>query len=183
MIDAYNILKQINSREFIKDEEKEAFQKKLKRYADRRKHKLVVVYDGGPYDWTHKETAGLMKIVYSGRHESADIFIMHYLEQHESKDLLLVSSDHELGLYASSLGIPSINALDFMDIINDILKEQSRSKHTDEIIAESEELDTLMEEASYSIVPKDEDMIPYTHKPSFRASKIERKLWQKLKKL
>jgi hypothetical protein len=186
IIDAYNILKQITSETFISDKTRNNFIDSVKWYADKRNHKVILVFDGGPYDWTHREKNGkLVTVVFSGRHESADEFIMHYLHHHSSMDILLVSSDHELGLCASHFNMPSLNALDFYGLLKDCVRSLPFVPFPHEIIAESDDLDTLMEEATEVVPSKEEDFripAPRVSGPHTE-SKKDKKLWQKLKKL
>ena len=182
IIDAYNLLKQLHDNQLITDDQRASFLKQMKKYADHKKHTILVVFDGGPFDWTHSYKEGRMKVFYSGRHETADQVIEQYLDDHQTKDILLVSSDHELCLYASQLKIPSIGSSDFYAIITQ-KEEPEVIRQVEHISADSLDLDTLMEQASKQIPIKQEDYAVPIPKPSAKASKRERKLWQKLKKL
>ncbi len=56
-------------------------------------------------------------MVYSGVKESADDYLRSYMDQHQSLDLLLITSDRALRKHAISLKIESIPALDFLSAI------------------------------------------------------------------
>ncbi len=187
VIDGYNLLKHIDPYRDIDEHERNTFLHMIKRYAVRRKHKAVVVFDGGPYEWPHKETVGGITVMYSGRRQTADDVIMHYIKDHRTKDLLMVSSDHELNLFASKYGIVSIGSEDFYRLFQEALQEQKEKIQEPSITFDESEmdLDTVMEQAS-SVVPcKSEDIQPTevrlrtTHRPS----KKDRALLKKLKKL
>src|SRR5579863_9041291 len=97
VVDAYNLLRSVPPyKKTITDRERVAFIAQLSAYGRRKGHKIVIVFDGGPYEWPHKENGKTVQIVYSGIHESADDYIKEYVDAHKAKDLLLVSSDSEL---------------------------------------------------------------------------------------
>ena len=189
IIDGYNLIKQLLSTDaYISEKERHQVLKILSEYAQRKKHTLLVVFDGGPYDWPHKERISQVPIVYSGCNDTADDYIMNYLEEHQTKDILLVSSDHEIGLFASDLDIPSIASHDFFGLVQKAIKEPVAIELEGEVVTlsdESNDLDTIMREGSRTVPVKQEDIQPskLRQRPPKRASKVERKLYQKLKKL
>ena len=193
VIDGYNVLKQIAPAELVSERERNQFIAVLGRYAKRKKHKLVVVFDGGPYEWAHKEPVHGVCVVYSGIHESADEYIVHYLEERKTRDILLISSDHELCLRASEFAIPSLGSGDFYTLVQEALRKkdeqramQQKEKAVKITQAKNAELDALMIEASQHVPIKREDLTSADKqqvRPSYRVSKKERKLLAKLKKL
>ena len=187
VIDGYNLLKHIDPYREVSEHERTVFLHMLKRYARRKKHKLVVVFDGGPFEWPHRETVGGATVIYSGRRETADEVIMHYVKDHKAKDLLLVSSDHELNLFASKHGIVSIGSDDFYRLVQDAL-EKSGTQDEDASVTFDEhetDIDAVMEQASKIVPRKQEDMEPsrISGPAVHRPSKKDRLLLKKLKKL
>jgi predicted RNA-binding protein with PIN domain len=191
IIDGYNMLKSILEIREISEHERSIFLAQLSRYARRKAHKIIVVFDGGPYQWTHKEMHGGIQVIYSGMHESADEYIHEYLIDHQTKDVLLVTTDHELRLMASALGITSITAQDFHQLVQEALRPTVKPevqagqlvKLTDQ---ENKELDALMAEATVVVPIKEEDVAVRAHrlyKKGKKISKHERLLLQKLNKL
>lgn len=119
VIDAYNVLKQcIHDRE-IAEHERAHFLSELSSYGRKKRHKLIVVFDGGANEWPTKERSDGTCVIYSGYHETADDYIKTYLKKHRMQDILLVSSDRELNRVADNLDIPSLDAADFYRIIKD----------------------------------------------------------------
>lgn len=186
VIDGYNVLKHIDPYRTIDDHERAHFINELKRYARRKKHNMVLVFDGGEYRWPHKEQVDGVKIIYSGGKKTADEVIMEYLYDHKMKDLLLVSSDHELNLFASKHGVASIGSDDFYRLLKEGLQEheQGDGQVVVNIDEEERDLDTLMEQASQTVPQKQDDVAPsQVRGHRAKGSKQERILLKKLKKL
>lgn len=192
LIDAYNMLKQIIMRREVAQQERTRFLSLMSRYGKKKNHHIVVVFDGGPYEWLHRERVHGIRIVYSGVHETADDYIKHYISGHPESDVLLVSDDRELNHYAARFSMPSISPRDFYILVQEALHastpdrlcaEQTATKLTDESCAE---VDLLMQEASRTVPTKrdDEPNVACTGFADGRKlSKEDRKLLQKLKKL
>jgi len=203
VIDGYNLLKHIDPHRNITEHERSQFLHQLKRYARRKKHRVVVVFDGGPYQWPYSASAdaacyegqapiskkrSLVKVIYSGARETADEVIMQYLHDHKTKDLLLVSSDHEINLFASKHDIVSIGSDDFYRLFKEGLQEQREGEGEQMVTVELDEgelaLDELMEQASKEVPHKEEDRSPSEVRlQTSRRSKKDRLLLKKLKKL
>lgn len=192
IIDAYNVLKQIVSKQEISEKERNTFIAQMGRYAKIKQHKVMIVFDGGPYEWTHKERTNGVSIVYSGVNETADDFIKHYLEDHQTKELLLVSTDREINAKASRLDVPSIDSADFYILVRDALHEEP------EIVAESQngivkiskekdnDLDELMRGASEFVPSKEDDVareVRHRLSSAYTEGKKNKKLLRILKKL
>ncbi len=184
VVDGYNLLKNWHSHTTIDERERHKFLQKIADYGRRKRHKMVVVFDGGPYEWPSKEKMAGILVIYSAR-ESADEVIMQYLEDHKNKDILLVSSDHELNLFASHLNIVSIGSEEFTYLIGEALKEVMDKEDTIIAVDESAtDLDMIMEQATENVPYKDDDkprkdqIVSRSHR-----SKQDRVLLKKLKKL
>lgn len=191
VIDGYNVLKQLISRD-VTDAERKQFIAQLGKYARYKKHKIILVFDGGPYEWPHKERISGIKVIYSGIHESADDYIMRYLDDHRSRDLLLVSSDHELNVWSSRLEIPSMDSSDFYGLLQEALRvdvsdQEALGGEVVKITDQESELDEIMQEASKVVPIKAEDVVASVKhdrsSPARKQSKKDRKLMKKLKKL
>ncbi len=196
IIDGYNLLKHIDPHHDISEHERTVFLHQLKRYARRKKHKIVLVFDGGPYQWPHKELVNGIKVIYSGERDTADTVIMRYIADHKTQDLLLISSDHELNLFASKYDIASIGSDDFYPLFKQGIQDPLEEVEEIEVsIDEGDlDLDAIMEQASEMVPRKQEDITPsdvYLRKgrPVRRSfseggsSKKDRLLLKKLKKL
>ena len=122
LIDAYNVLKQVKPSDIVGERERSAFIHELGRYAKMRQHKIILVFDGGPYDRTSQERIAGVYVVYSGALESADDYIKRYLKEHKELDILLISSDRELRSAAARYHIESVQAPDFYVMMKDALR-------------------------------------------------------------
>ncbi len=186
VIDGYNLLKHIDPHKDVTEHERTVFLHQLKRYAQRKKHQIVVVFDGGPYQWPHKEVVNGIKVIYSGARDTADTVIMQYLADHKAKDLLLVSSDHEINLFASKHDIVSIGSDDFYRLFQQGLQNQKEGEEEVSVELDEDELDldAVMEQASKVVPRKEEDITPSEVRlRPVRSSKKDRQLLKKLKKL
>jgi predicted RNA-binding protein with PIN domain len=193
VVDAYNLLRAIPPyKKTITDKERVQFIVRLSTYGRSKGHKMIIVFDGGPYEWPSKESKKGVQIVYSGIHETADDYIKKYMSENRSKDLLLVSSDGELNRYAAQLTIPSIDSPVFYQLVSEVTfsKQSSQTLSQKGLVIKSTEnsedyVDELMKEASKSVPAKSEDFIydKNRRKTSEHVSKDERALLKKLKKL
>jgi predicted RNA-binding protein with PIN domain len=162
IIDGYNVLKQRHSNESVTEQQRKSFLSELVRYKKQKKHKIMVVFDGGDSPWPYREDFSGIEIVYSGTQKDADHFIKNYVSYYR-KELLMVSSDNELSLWASENQVASIGATDFYAILQRSLHTQAKlpkNKHTQLIKTadtENVELDMLMQEATVSTPLKRED--------------------------
>lgn len=190
VIDAYNMLRSVppHGRK-VTENERQQFLNQLATYAKKKKHKLVVVFDAGPYEWPHKERYRGIYTIYSGVNRSADDYIKEYLEKQKTGDLLLVSSDHDLILWAQQFDIPSIGAFHFYQLMKEAIKPgmQVGPEEDGELIKlgqAADEVDALMQEASEVVPIKSEDLVLGNRQSAKKkSSKKERALLKKLKKL
>ncbi len=186
IIDGYNFLKHQDPDREINEMQRRAFLNQISQYGRHKKHKMVVVFDGGPHDWPYKEKIAGVMTIFSGQRQSADKVIMHYLEDHKNKELLLVSSDHELNLFASKREVVSIGSEEFNYLLKQTLQSMPEKYHDQQINFDETEsdLDIIMEQAAEHIPSKLEDM-PKNRKaaPLSKFSKKDRALLKKLKKL
>jgi len=203
VVDAYNFLRAIPPyKKTITDQERVKFIIQLGTYGRRKGHKMVIVFDGGPHEWPFKEILlrqgfgghGTKKVtvVYSGIHESADDYIKEYIEEHRSKDLLLVSSDNDLNRFAARLTIASIDSAAFYELVRQELSvKQSSSVRVpqDQLVKiaddTTDDIDKLMMEASRDVPIKSEDFVQDKKRTvkSNSLDKNDRVLLKKLNKL
>lgn len=187
LIDGYNVLKRMGPHTEISEHARRAFIKMLGNYAYKKKHELILVFDAGPYEWTYKERVDGLTVVYSGRFQTADEFIMDYLDVHHAKEILLVSSDNEIGRHASGLEVPSIGSEDFFIIIKEALSQEEIVADEDVFVTlddDIQDLDEIMREGSKQVPIKSDDMRSGIIKdPAREMSRTEKKLYRILKKL
>lgn len=193
IIDAYNLLKQVSRTVEVTDGERNSFIILLQKYAHIKKLDLVLVFDGGLHGWqSHTAYKGLT-VVYSGMHASADDYIQEYIQEYSAKDLLLISSDHELNRAASAYDVPSMNVIDFYRLVqeavykdrqqrvNPVSKDAPLIKTTQ---TRNDELEAVMNAASKKMPNKDTTPVSDERDSSGKKlTKQERKLFHKLKKL
>jgi len=185
------VLKQVAPSVMVGERERKQFIDMLGQYAKKRQHKIVLVFDGGPYERVSQERVSGIYVVYSGALETADDYIKRYLEEHKALDLLLVSSDRELRSAAARYEIESIRASEFYKTVQEALQSDAgKSTKKAEAIKtaedEDQELDEVMRKGSKVVQSKVEDFV--SHKQSrkskaHRPSKKERKRMKKIKKL
>lgn len=190
IIDGYNILKRQHGVRLIDDTIRKRFIHGVAAYARHSGNKVVIVFDGGAQDDAYEEYGRNVQVVYSGTRETADDYIKRYVAQHNMKDLMLVTSDRELNRVADRYDIPSLDAHEFVLVLQYSEGERSGqhiSANAPIIKTSSEEipeLDALMETAS-KMVPQKSDDVKASHRKSAaqKMSKKERELLKKVKKL
>lgn len=191
VVDAYNVVKQIVNKKEISEPERAAFLNQMHKYARQREHQMILVFDGGPNQWPEQEHDGNLSIVYSGYQETADNYIKHYLTQHKSKDLMLVSSDRELRDMADRLGVAWIDSVSFYRIVQQRIKEQLSTEKRSESMAgpivkttatQEPGLDELMQKATEHIEYKTEDETLVRHSKE-KVAKKKRMRMRKIDKL
>ena len=190
LIDGYNLLKQRNPGIYVEDSVREQFIRLLGAYHKRRGHVMMLIFDGGTHLWPIQENKAGIVVIYAGNGKSADDYIKYYIAEHHKDDLLLVSSDRELGLWASKYDIASINSLPFYDIIIDTLAQQDKHKQKPGAAVKTTEtedpfLDALMKDASTHVASKEQDRpkVGDMRAREHRESKIDRLLRKKIEKL
>ena len=127
VIDGYNVLRQTGVSGASDVHKRDLFVTQLDAYAAKRKHHIIVVFDGGPYDRPYRGYQGGVQVVYSGSGQTADEYICDYLTMQQNVELLLVSSDHELCIYADRLDFVSIDSCYFYRILRDTLSVSAAS--------------------------------------------------------
>ncbi len=187
VIDGYNVLKQVKGAREITHNERERFIALLHQYGKLKGNKMVLFFDGGQTQWPSRERYKGIEVIYSGTGQSADDCIKHYLKDHPNYDLLLVTSDHELGLWASHIQVPSIHSIDFYRLMmQETTHKPEQHKPLGQLIKTTDEahesIDLLMQEVD-TVYSKKDDLVGEHASDKSRLSKKERKLLQKIKKL
>lgn len=189
VIDAYNVLKSVGAHGYIDEKDQERFIRVLGKYGKRKEHAIVAVFDGGHYIHTFRSVRHGVSVVYSGMKESADAYIKRYLKENKGRDILLISSDRELAYAASDLGIISMNAVEFYELLRTEMMPVRQRVHEAPAVKMTEndqpELDMLMY-ASASPRPKVEDREAEEKRQGGKSqslSKVERAILKKIKKL
>lgn len=196
VVDGYNLLKHVFHRVKGKlDRQRRQLIKELGFYK-KKKDKLsaiVLVFDGGRESRATREIVSGITVVFSGQHESADDWIVDYVERHSGKEMMLVTRDRELISRCQNVcEVASLNVVGFYDIVqNELLEEvgtEMQVRDEGGIIkykdGESEALDILMEHAPMEVYEKSD--IPVVAKKKGRdrtPSKREKILIEKLRKL
>ncbi len=188
LIDAYNILKQIMPAKEITQAQRQQFTNLVLGYARRKNHYAVIVFDGGQSLWPSTEQKKHGSITFSGTRSSADDYIKRFITENKNKEMLLVSTDRALCLWADQHRVVAIDALDFYQFLkNELVPAVASKKVTSPPIKmtheTNEELDQLMWHASEQVHYKKEEMADNRTNVRQNASKKERKLFQKIKKL
>lgn len=187
LIDGYNILKQRDPGAYIHENIREQLIRVLGLYCKKRGHLILLIFDGGSCSWPVRETKSGIFIIYAGAGNSADDFIKQYIAEHHTDDLLLVSSDRELGAWASKYDIASMDSLPFYNIITDTRAYTAMQKKKPCAVVKTTEredpsLDALMEEASAKVMTKEEDkwrageVLPRGKKESKRDRLLRKKI-------
>lgn len=191
IIDAYNILKQVNPNLYITEKERTQFVNRLIAYAHKKGIEIIVVFDGAPSDnHASSEHKGRVTVVYAGHATQADTFIQKYVSKYKAHELLLVSTDRALCAWVAQYKVESIDALAFYAILRNTHRQDASTKSSGGTATKLDttsgiDIDRLMEEASGDMVVKDAESEDHADRssPSYTPSKKERALLKKIKKL
>ena len=187
ILDGYNILKQILTHSHITEKERDAFGRLMGKYAQKKNHKIIIFFDGGPYEKPYECRLKGITVWYAGHTLTADDLIISHAPAYKNKDAALVTSDN--GLISHTF--PYIKTVFDPHFFYAQVKSAFESHHIDPetltilktTIDSSCELDKLMQEAA--LLPttyKDENTNQVRHKPT-TLSKKERSLEKHKKKL
>lgn len=189
LIDGYNILKRQYGVRMISEVMRARFIKGVAVYARESGNKVIIVFDGIAQDDAYEEHGRGVQVVYSGTRETADDYIKRYIENHHSKDLMLVTSDRELNRVADRYNTPSLDSYEFVEVLRARADQSSQGgSRRAPIIKMSKdapsELDEIMVAASKSVPQKSDDVARTNRKSAAqKMSKKERELLKKVKKL
>lgn len=190
IIDAYNILKQISSTVYIQEEQRQQFLKRVDIYGRRTGHSMICVFDGGETARPHHSKHGICTVIYAGTHVNADEVIKTLTDRYKQKEVIVVSSDGQICLYAQQRGIVSVDALAFYQLLKASvlpalhmtqIKKSTASAHR--FGPERPEIDTFMEEVTQIMMYKEEDEESRALHRGRQLSRQEKKIRKVLKKL
>lgn len=206
IIDGYNLLRNIFHKEKGRlDKQRDELIRQLSYYKRKKKHEIVVVFDGGLLNHATREIKKGVVVVFSGRGESADDWIFEYVERNKNKELLLITHDKQLIDRCMEFGADALGVKDFYvllkeSLLEDVEKEVSKKDDGDSSIQkykrdkegaggeiDSEALDLLMAQTDLSEYKKDgdEDLSKVRRKKqkSKTFPKKAKKIYKKIKKL
>lgn len=197
IIDGYNLIKQVYPK---RDDPKiKAFfinelglYKKIK--GSDLKH-IILVFDGGGFIHATREIKNGIAIIHSGIKQTADEWIIKYVGEHKQQELLVVTQDREIIQAVSKCAATVLGVHEFYTAMQNAIATKNtimvasdtqdfiKYKHEESEGADSL-LDLLMIQASIGLEPKkDEPTVLSERKPHSKASKEERMLTKKLKKI
>lgn len=188
IVDGYNLIKQIFNVSRVCEKKRDNYVAQLVKKAAAKGHKLVMVFDGGSFNFPQIQDQGKYVLIYSGYRESADDVIKEYVADNRNLELLVVTSDREIRNFAHNLGVDTIDSIGFNKII-----ENSRPKQASQVVKkntasiktstlENSELDALMMDVDGHI-EKNEYQKEDRTSPSQKESKKKKKLRRKIDKL
>ncbi len=188
LVDGYNLLKYIIKKDFATEKERNWLLSELTEYARAKKHSIIIVFDGGPYERPTYTKRGQVAILYSGTRQSADDVIKEHVSHYPASRLLIVSSDRGLYSFAARARVATVDVEAFYVLMREKkqpalrlerAKGSAQKLHTEK----NKELDTLMQEASEVLMYKDNEGQNHSGKTTQKLSKEERKLLKITKKL
>lgn len=189
IIDAYNVLKAHERMNDISQRQRYHFIVQLVSYAKKKDHTLVIVFDGGPYEWPFTQTISRGIVVYSGYNKTADDYIRRYLAENKHNDLFLASSDRELIRKARQCAVDHIGGYEFFQKVKEALAVTHQEPLTDVIKLtdrDDADLDELMMHATTRMIKSSEKQENARYDdgaPARKKSKTERHLERKIDKL
>lgn len=126
VIDAYNILKNIKSNNFISESNRNEFIKLLNAYAKEKNHNIILVFDGFDSDGlAAQRTVGSVKVIYSGKH-TADEYIKYYIENNFISDITVVSTDRSIQKFVLEHNMTAVDSLVFYKFLSKFQETQKK---------------------------------------------------------
>lgn len=188
ILDGYNILKQFYLPDQVLTAQRTTFINQLKKYAYKKGHEIILVFDGGNSTYSTREVMDKITVVYSGIRQSADDYIIEYCNIHKTKQYLLITSDNALIKKITNQHIVTLDSISFMKFLKTALSSNTPPKAENIITKLTTESSALIDElmmhaAKLPHEKKDvyTDLISKTNNKQL--SKQERKLHLILKKL
>lgn len=190
-IDAYNFLKRGGGlADDITQQQREQFIARCKKYAKKKGHQLIVIFDGGQSSMYEKYHDAGVCVIYAGYNYLADDVIKQDVKKLQGSQVLLISNDRELRDYVQKFGAVVLGCDDFAQYLyGDQQNVANQNNSISGITKTSEqtaaEVDLLMQAHAYKVQQKKEDrqssdiVVGKQHK----LSKKERALQKILEKL
>ena len=187
ILDGYNILKQVLTSSRITQTERDAFVRLMGKYAQKKNHKIILFFDGGPYEKPYESKLNGAHVWYAGHHLTADELIIQHAPFYKNRDAALVTSDREIiNRTASSLKVV-FEPLFFYNQVKSSFISTVNTPDTTTIIKmsqeQNEELDNLMREAASLPILHQKDDVDFSFRKDTTPSKKERIFEKNKKKL
>ncbi len=207
IIDGYNLLKQLhpNNKENLESHKKTLLRKlgTYKKIKQNTIKEIIIVYDGGCLAHALREIHHGIVTLEAGYKNSADDWIIDYVNRYKNEEITIVSMDRALCLTCEQHGAFSISVFDFVQALNQVIQEsipnsqieqiQSPDTHQfGEVNFETDidlpkkpvNLDDLMNEGAHMRTPKKTDSSGNIQpKKNTPLSKQEKVLVKKIKKI
>lgn len=191
VVDGYNLLKKALGGEFISEKKRNAFINLMGKYSQKKGHKIIVVFDAGPCMYPLTEKYHRVTVIYSGEYQSADDIIMKFVEEHENKNILVVTQDREIVNAVERCNEDVIDPEEFYKKVKDVfhVSQEVVQKRNTNLIKITEDsdgyLDSIMHEAaSMKLQHKDENdeyLVPIHHQE--KGEKVAKKQKKRMKKV
>lgn len=191
LIDGYNLLKLIHGPD-LTETQRSAFINFMGRYMKKRQHKVVIVFDAGPCTYPMQEKQHGVQVIFSGQYQSADDSIVRFVQEHASKEIVVITKDREIIAHVTALQAEVIDPLEFYKKVQQAVMGVKQQKVQEPGVAklsldEDPDLDALMKEAASMQMPdKDhnDNQVASYHEPKGRTlSKKQRARLKTLDKL
>lgn len=190
LIDAYNLSKHVLRKPHLTEQEIKRFLLVLKKYADIKKVKLIIIFDGGEFQFTSRRNYNGLDVLYSGYKQTADHVLKDLMQEYVHQDVILISSDRELRDFAKNISVESLSSLEFWVKVKEAttaIAKKQRQVDDNQIYKmidqKDQQLDDLMMAYSTKVPRKHEEDIERRGSKAITESKKEKKLGSILKKL
>lgn len=132
IIDGYNLLGASGPIQAAMEQERTHLIHKLGRYAKRKHHQLLVVFDGWKSGNPVEERQNIsgITVIFSKLGERADQVIQRLCVEYGTQ-AVVVSSDREIIDYAQSQGNFAIRAQEFEHLLHETLTDKARHPHSE----------------------------------------------------
>lgn len=202
MIDGYNLLKQVfhhtKGRLEIKrtDLISQLGLYKKKQYPSIKE--IILVFDGGEFKHAIREIHSGVVVIFSGQRDSADEWIINFINKNKQKELLLVTRDRELIELCNKIAhnFDVVDPCDFHVLLQRVLLDSSgdgvkdsegvrkyENELDDNMTVDREGLDLLMSQADVDLYISDRDIIEKRAEKDKKLSKEEKRHHTKIRKL
>lgn len=143
IVDGYNLIRQSVSLRLYErrglDEGRKELVKRLSLYNRERGHRITVIFDGwqGGSIQEERDRYGGVGIIYSRLGEKADDVIKRMVQTNRGEDIIVVTSDRDVALFASHRGKAVISAPEFEAKMNNptVIREKDASDREDDDLA------------------------------------------------
>lgn len=131
IIDAYNLMWSSSAfkryQNFSLEKQRDILIEQLSAYKKIKPHQITVVFDGtksGHYSLSEYQQAGI-QVYFSRHHQTADQLLIEMI-QDSSKEMIVVSSDHQITTKAKSKNYPFISSQEFAQKIQTAMMDSMK---------------------------------------------------------